>query len=57
MAGVAQGDAGLALVERLVAVTPWPFCVAGIALGGMDAHFARQVWHFVTVTRTLCGTW
>ena len=24
------------------------FCVAGVALGDMDLHFASQAWHLVT---------
>ena len=35
-------------------------CVAGVALGDMDLHFAWQVWHLVTCTCTLGGgrgTW
>ena len=28
-------------------------CEAGVALGGIDAHFAWQAWHLVT--STLCG--
>ena len=33
VAGVALGDHGLAL------------CVAGVAVGDMDRHFAWQAWH------------
>ena len=35
-------------------------CVAGVALGGMDRHFAWQAWHLATWTVTLPGrrgTW
>ena len=35
-------------------------CVAGVALGDIDRHFAWQAWHLVTLTFTLCGrrgTW
>ena len=30
-------------------------CVAGVALGDIDLHFAWQVWHLVTWICTLCG--
>ena len=30
-------------------------CVAGVALGDMDLHFAWQAWHLVTSTLTLRG--
>ena len=30
-------------------------CVAGVALGDMDCHFAWQAWHLVTWTVTLRG--
>ena len=30
-------------------------CVADVALGDMDLHFARQAWHLVTSTVTLRG--
>ena len=30
-------------------------CVAGVALGDMDLHFAWQAWHLVTSTVTLRG--
>ena len=30
-------------------------CVAGVALGDMDRHFAWQAWHLVTWTFTLRG--
>ena len=36
------------------------FCVAGVALGDMDLHFAWQAWHLVTWIVTLrgrCGTY
>ena len=32
-----------------------PRCLAGVALGDSDLHFAWQVWHLVTWTFTLCG--
>ena len=35
-------------------------CVAGVAVGDLDLHFAWQVWHLVTSTVTLrgrCGTY
>ena len=31
------------------------FCVAGVALGDMDLHFAWQSWHLVTWILTLRG--
>ena len=31
------------------------FCAAGVALGDMDLHFARQAWHLVTWIVTLRG--
>ena len=31
------------------------FCVAGMALGDMDLHFAWQAWHLVTWIVTLRG--
>ena len=31
------------------------FCVAGVALGDMDLHFAWQAWHLVTWIVTLRG--
>ena len=30
-------------------------CVAGVAVGDLDLHFAWQVWHLVTSTVTLRG--
>ena len=30
-------------------------CVAGVALGDIDLHFAWQAWHLATSTCTLCG--
>ena len=35
---------GLALVARLDLVGAAAVCVAGVALGDMDRHFAWQVW-------------
>ena len=32
-----------------------PLCVAGMALGDIDRHFAWQAWHLATWTITLCG--
>ena len=32
-----------------------PLCVAGVALGDIDRHFAWQAWHLVTSTVTLRG--
>ena len=54
---------GLARVARLVPV--WRrgrrvVCVAGVALGDIDRHFAWQAWHLATSTVTLRGrrgTW
>ena len=34
------------------AVDAAAFGVAGVALGDMDLHFARQAWHLVTWTCT-----
>ena len=42
------------------AVVAAAVCVAGVALGDIDLHFAWQVWHLVTSTFTVCGrrgTW
>ena len=39
---------GLALVARWVAACRRTLCVAGMALGDMDLHFAWQAWHLVT---------
>jgi len=38
-----------------VSVDAVAFCVAGVALGDMDLHFAWQAWHFVTWIVTLHG--
>ena len=49
---------GLALVVRLgpvAAVVPAAVCVAGVALGHIDLHFAWQAWHLVTSIATLRG--
>eukprot|EP00435_Cladocopium_sp_Y103_P034670 s342_g9.t1 len=51
---------GLGLVTRLGSawspVTPWRFCVAGVALGDIDLHFVwQQAWHLDTSTFTLRG--
>ena len=37
------------------AVEAAAFCVAGVALGDMDLHFAWQAWHLVTWIVTLRG--
>ena len=37
------------------AVDAAAFGVAGVALGDMDLHFARQAWHLVTWIGTLRG--
>ena len=45
---------------RLGLVGTAALCVAGVALGDIDLHFAWQAWHLVTSTFTLrgrCGTW
>ena len=42
------------------AVVTVAVCVAGVALGDIDLHFARQLWYLVTSTFTLrgrCGTY
>ena len=44
-------------VDALVAAA---LCLAGVALGDIDLHFAWQAWHLVTSTFTLRGrrgTW
>eukprot|EP00435_Cladocopium_sp_Y103_P001782 s3904_g1.t1 len=45
----------LALVTRLVPAGTASLCVAGVALGDIDLHFAWQAWHLATWTFTLCG--
>ena len=43
-----------------VAVVVAAVCVAGVALGDIDLHFAWQAWHLATSTFTLrgsCGTY
>jgi len=37
------------------AVDAAAFGMAGLALGDMDSHFARQAWHLVTWIVTLRG--
>ena len=37
------------------AVDSAAFCVAGVALGDINLHFAWQVWHVVTWTYALPG--
>ena len=47
-------------LARLVAGDAGILCVAGVALGDIDLHFARQAWHLATSTFTLRGrrgTW
>ena len=46
---------GLAVVARLGLAGAAAFCVAGMALGDIDFHFAWQMWHLVTWICTLCG--
>ena len=49
---------GLALVTRLGPFGPRslrPLCVAGVALGDIDLHFAWQAWRLVTSTVALRG--
>ena len=46
---------GLALVARLGTLVAAAVCVAGVALGDIDLHFAWQAWHLVTSTFTLRG--
>ena len=43
---------GLALVARLGTLVAAAVCVAGVALGDIDLHFAWQAWHLVTSTVT-----
>ena len=38
------------------AVDAAAFCVAGVALGDMDLHFAWQAWHLATWILTLRGS-
>jgi len=38
------------------AVAAAAFCVAGVALGDMDLHFAWQAWHLATWILTLRGS-
>ena len=47
---------GLALVARLVPGDAARLCVAGVALGDIDLHFAWHAGHLVTSTRTLRGS-
>ena len=50
---------GLALVARLApfgAVVAAAVCVAGVALGDIDLHFAWQAWHLATSTCILRGS-
>ena len=52
--------AGLALAARLGTLVAVAVCVAGMALGDIDLHFAWQAWHLATSTFTLRrwrGTW
>ena len=54
------GGSGDALGSRLLPFVAAAVCVAGVALGDIDRHFAWQVWHLVTSTVTLHGrrgTW
>jgi len=46
---------GLALVAQLGLAGAAAVCVAGVALGDVDLHFARQAWHLATWTFTLRG--
>ena len=39
---------GLALVARLGLAGAAAVCVAGVALGDMDLHFAWHAWHLAT---------
>ena len=49
----------MALVTRLLvpvgAVVAAALCVAGVALGDIDRHFAWQAWHLVTSTWHFAG--
>ena len=45
----------LALVVPLSLAGAAAVCVAGVALGDINLHFAWQVWHLVTWTFTLRG--
>ena len=51
---------GLAIVARLGPLVAAAVCIAGVALGDSDLHFAWQAWHLATSTFTLRGrrgTW
>ena len=47
--------AGLALAARLGTLVAVAVCVAGMALGDIDLHFAWQAWRFATWTCALRG--
>jgi len=50
----------LALVTRLGLAGAAALCVAGVALGDVDLHFAWQAWRLATAACSLCsgrGTW
>ena len=54
------GLAPVACLAPVGAVVAAAVCVAGVAVGDLDLHFAWQVWHLVTSTVTLrgrCGTY
>ena len=41
---------GLALAARLGTLVAAAVCLAGVALGDIDLHFAWQAWHLATST-------
>ena len=55
MAGVALMALGWLWWRAWVSVDAVAFCVAGVALGDMDLHFAWQAWHLATWILTLRG--
>ena len=55
VAGVALGWLWWRAWVSVDAVDAAAFCVAGVALGDMDLHFAWQAWHLATWILTLRG--
>ena len=53
-----RGTSGTALaLARLGTLVAAAVCLAGVALGDIDLHFAWQAWHLVTLTFTLRQGW
>ena len=50
-----RGLSGTGLVARLGTLVAAAVCVAGVALGDIDRHFAWQAWHLATSTCILRG--